>query len=139
VMLPCRAIGGPKPQIHKLNKLHRCGHDGQRKRVAHMPTATTAKEDSSSKLVKDHPLVRLKKQHYKPHHNYVLSFHAIKTGFVIGAGAEYMWSRNLLLRAEYLFYDFNDASRSAGVSLPAVFHWDQISISVVRLGASYKF
>jgi hypothetical protein len=22
---------------------HRCGHDGQRKRVAHMPTATTSK------------------------------------------------------------------------------------------------
>src|SRR5262245_55896417 len=34
---------------------HRCGHDGQRKRVAHMPTATAAKEDSSSKMVQNHP------------------------------------------------------------------------------------
>jgi hypothetical protein len=34
---------------------HRCGHDGQRKRVAHMPTATAAKEDSSSKMVQNYP------------------------------------------------------------------------------------
>jgi hypothetical protein len=33
----------------------RCGHDGQRKRVAHMPTATTTKEDSRSNLVQNHP------------------------------------------------------------------------------------
>jgi hypothetical protein len=33
----------------------RCGHDGQRKRVAHMPTATTTTEDSRSNLVQNHP------------------------------------------------------------------------------------
>jgi hypothetical protein len=33
---------------------HRCGHDGQRKRVAHTPTATTT-EDSLSKLIQNHP------------------------------------------------------------------------------------
>ncbi len=33
----------------------RCGHDGQRKRVAHMPTATTTTEDSCSKLGQNHP------------------------------------------------------------------------------------
>jgi hypothetical protein len=32
----------------------RCGHDGQRKRVAHMPTAATT-EDSRSKLAQNHP------------------------------------------------------------------------------------
>src|SRR6202040_331156 len=33
----------------------RCGHDGQRKRVAHMPTAATTTEDSRSKLAQNHP------------------------------------------------------------------------------------
>jgi outer membrane immunogenic protein len=60
------------------------------------------------------------------------SFDAIKTGFVVGAGAEYMWSRNLLLRAEYLFYDINGASRSAGASIPAVFHLARVISSSPR-------
>ena len=34
---------------------HRCGHDGQRKRVAHMSTATTTREDSLSKMAQNHP------------------------------------------------------------------------------------
>jgi hypothetical protein len=33
----------------------RCGHDGQRKRVAHMRTATTATQDSRSKMGQNHP------------------------------------------------------------------------------------
>src|SRR6266566_3426724 len=37
-------------QIHGSSTQHRCGHDGQRKRVAHMPTATTTTEDSRSKF-----------------------------------------------------------------------------------------
>ena len=44
------AITSPRSSIK-----HRCGHDGQRKRVAHMPTATTTTEDSRSKLVQNHP------------------------------------------------------------------------------------
>src|SRR5215471_12276949 len=35
---------------------------GQRKRVAHMSTATTTKDDSSSKMVQNHPLVCLKRR-----------------------------------------------------------------------------
>jgi CRP/FNR family transcriptional regulator, cyclic AMP receptor protein len=36
---------------------HRCGHDGQRKRVAHMPTATTTKAAGDSKIgLKIYPL-----------------------------------------------------------------------------------
>jgi hypothetical protein len=30
--------------INDVSVPHRCGHDGQRKRVAHMPTVTTATE-----------------------------------------------------------------------------------------------
>jgi hypothetical protein len=38
-------------KINRARIWHRCGHDGQRKGVAHMPTATTAAEDRNSKLV----------------------------------------------------------------------------------------
>src|SRR5260370_9141783 len=56
-MHPVEPIGGATApsQIHGASSRHRCGHDGQRKRVAHMPTATTTKEDSRSKLVQNHP------------------------------------------------------------------------------------
>jgi outer membrane immunogenic protein len=67
------------------------------------------------------------------------SFDAVKSGFVVGAGAEYMWSRQWLLRAEFLFYDFNATTHTFGSVIPATFHWDSFNVSVVRLGASYKF
>jgi hypothetical protein len=56
-MRPVEPIGGATAasQIHGSSIQQRCGHDGQRKRVAHMPTATTTKEDSHSKLVQNHP------------------------------------------------------------------------------------
>ena len=67
-MLPaCSGIGASVPsfvmrpvdelassQIRAAGIQHRCGHAGQRKRVAHMPTATTT-EDSHSKLIQNHP------------------------------------------------------------------------------------
>jgi outer membrane immunogenic protein len=61
-----------------------------------------------------------------------------KDGFVVGAGAEYMWSREWLLRTEYLFYDFGSSTRSFAL-VPATVHWDNLGVSVLRLGASYKF
>src|SRR4030081_1580187 len=56
-MYPVEPIGGgtPPSQIYGASSRQRCGNDGQRKRVAHMPTATTTKEDSRSKLVQNHP------------------------------------------------------------------------------------
>src|SRR5262245_46395699 len=45
---------GPS-QICAAGIQHRCVHDGQRKRVAHMPTATATTEDSRSKLIQNHP------------------------------------------------------------------------------------
>jgi len=55
-------VGGAaaSSKINRTCIQNRCGHDGQRKRVAHMPTATTTTEDSRSKLVQNHPLVCLK-------------------------------------------------------------------------------
>src|SRR3981081_2978851 len=56
-MYPVKPICGvtPPSQIYGASSRQRCGNDGQRKRVAHMPTATTTKEDSRSKLVQNHP------------------------------------------------------------------------------------
>src|SRR3981081_2080819 len=56
-MYPVEPIGGgtAPSQIYGASSRQRCGNDGQRKRVAHMPTATTTKEDSRSKLVQNHP------------------------------------------------------------------------------------
>ncbi|MGC1953736.1 MAG: hypothetical protein WA970_14460, partial [Gammaproteobacteria bacterium] len=64
MMRPVEPIGGATAasQIHGSSIQQRCGHDGQRKRVAHMPTATTTKEDSHSKLVQNHPHDFTKKQ-----------------------------------------------------------------------------
>jgi hypothetical protein len=39
----------------RLEPQHRCGHDGQRKRVAHMPTAAITTEDSRSKFAENYP------------------------------------------------------------------------------------
>src|SRR3979490_153183 len=46
-MYPVEPIGGgtAPSQIYGASSRQRCGNDGQRKRVAHMPTATTTKED----------------------------------------------------------------------------------------------
>src|SRR5207247_680625 len=63
MLLSAPAQGKDSSPIHGSSTRrgrHRCGHDGQRKRVAHMPTATTTTEDSRSKLVQNHPLVCLK-------------------------------------------------------------------------------
>src|SRR5882757_5278742 len=56
----------PLPVFNGPHIRHRCGHDGQRKGVAHMPTATTAAEGRKfkmgSKRSQNHPLVCLKSQ-----------------------------------------------------------------------------
>src|SRR3979409_501768 len=65
-MYPVEPIGGgtAHSQMSGASSRQRCGNDGQRKRVAHMPTATTTKEDSRSKLVQNHPHDFTKKLFY---------------------------------------------------------------------------
>src|SRR3979411_882595 len=67
-MYPVEPIGGgtAPSQIYGASSRQRCGNDGQRKRVAHMPTATTTKEDSRSKLVQNRPHDFTKKQNSFP-------------------------------------------------------------------------
>jgi outer membrane immunogenic protein len=74
------------------------------------------------------------------------SFKTTTTGWVIGTGAEWMATNNILLRAEYLYYDFsaNNVSRTAPFSPPfggpqPVFTWANYNIQVFRIAGSYKF
>jgi outer membrane immunogenic protein len=76
-----------------------------------------------------------------------IAFDAIKTGWVAGGGAEWMATPNILLRAEYLYYNLNNGnSRSAFLfpnpgAFPAAFNytWSNYNVQVLRIAASYKF
>ena len=76
------------------------------------------------------------------------SFTTVKSGFVVGAGYEWMIAPRWSVRAEYLFYDFNGGSTNAltlagpcfftptcGVNVAT----DHNNISVARLGVNYRF
>ena len=44
----------------------------------------------------------------------VTSFNNTKTGWVAGAGAEWMATPNILVRAEYLYYNLNSGANASG-------------------------
>jgi len=77
------------------------------------------------------------------------SFNTTKTGWVAGAGAEWMATLNITIRAEYLFYDIASANVSASAPIcppgagraiiPFVYNWSSYNVQVARIAASYKF
>jgi outer membrane immunogenic protein len=80
--------------------------------------------------------------------NSVTSFNTTKSGWVIGGGAEWMATTNILLRAEYLYYGIDtSAAGAAGVSppnatiwpLPLNYSWGRDNVQVFRIAGSYKF
>ena len=60
----------------------------------------------------------------------VTSFTQTKTGWVAGGGAEWMATTNILLRAEYLYYNINAATNGSAVIDP------KFSVSVFWGGRS---
>jgi outer membrane immunogenic protein len=67
-----------------------------------------------------------------------------RTGFVVGGGAEYKLSRNLLLRAEYLYYNLAESTYVADGAPPLPpfqirYHWDPLEVHVARVGLTYRF
>jgi outer membrane immunogenic protein len=70
-----------------------------------------------------------------------------KSGFVLGGGAEWMATTNVLIRAEYLYYNINAAQSGAtpivppivGVPLAPVDSWAKFNVQVARIAVSYKF
>ncbi len=74
-----------------------------------------------------------------------------KTGWVVGGGAEWQATTNILLRLEYLYYKINGNVNSsaafvpapgaplAGAVLPINYSWSSYNVQVFRVAASYKF
>jgi outer membrane immunogenic protein len=80
-----------------------------------------------------------------------VSFDGTKTGFVLGAGVEWMVAPHWIVRGEYLYYGFNGGSGALPFVVPAgngctptgTCGWNvntsNLQISTVRAGLSYKF
>jgi outer membrane immunogenic protein len=74
-----------------------------------------------------------------------VSFSNTATGWTAGGGTEWMLTPNWILRAEYLYYQFDGAS-ATGLFQPPIspipaanFTWDDLKIHEVRVGVSFKF
>jgi outer membrane immunogenic protein len=74
------------------------------------------------------------------------SFTTTKSGWVVGGGAEWMATPNILLRAEYLYYNLNSGVNGSAVFSPAVvaptsaqYNWSSYNVQVFRIAGSYKF
>lgn len=70
-----------------------------------------------------------------------------KAGYVLGGGAEWMATPNIMIRAEYLYYNLNNSLSLTGPVLPLqisgsqtlTFGWSSYNVQVARVAASYKF
>jgi outer membrane immunogenic protein len=81
--------------------------------------------------------------------NYVANaaLSSTQTGFTAGGGLEWAMTTNWLVRAEYLYYRFNNAPNAVsspgfpppGTPVPSNYGWSATNVSVARAGVSYKF
>jgi outer membrane immunogenic protein len=66
-----------------------------------------------------------------------------QAGHAVGGGLEWAIASDWLLRAEYLYYNFNHAPSvvvpAVGSANPSSFSWTATNLSVLRAGLSYKF
>jgi outer membrane immunogenic protein len=74
-----------------------------------------------------------------------------KTGWVVGAGAEWMATTNILLRVEYLYYGIDSGTTGSAQLVPIAnffngptaqpfnYNWTRENIQVFRVAGSYKF
>jgi outer membrane immunogenic protein len=71
-----------------------------------------------------------------------------KSGWTAGGGLEWMFAKNWMLRAEYLYYRFDGESINAPVTFvftPLLagaaqrYSWSDLEIHTARVGISYKF
>jgi outer membrane immunogenic protein len=72
------------------------------------------------------------------------NFSTVSSGWVAGAGLEWMMSNNWLLRWEYLHYDLRSAQATVANSVnfpafPSGFAWSSTHIDSMRGAISYKF
>jgi outer membrane immunogenic protein len=70
---------------------------------------------------------------------------AIKSGWVVGGGGEWMVTSNILLRVEYLLYGIDTRNSLDAFAdpipapLPVTSNWSRETIQVLRVAGSYKF
>jgi outer membrane immunogenic protein len=74
------------------------------------------------------------------------NFNTTRSGWVIGAGYEWMIAPNWSVRGEYLYYSFNNNNFNGNISLAPLatgsgfnVNNNKTEINVVRLGLNYKF
>jgi outer membrane immunogenic protein len=69
----------------------------------------------------------------------VETFNRTKTGWTLGAGAEYAISPNWSTRLEYRYTDFGSVTNASVVAAPGFSYQQDPSFHTVRLGVSYRF
>jgi outer membrane immunogenic protein len=79
------------------------------------------------------------------------SFNTTKAGWVLGGGAEWHATTNILLRAEYLYYHVNNAAAGSAAFVPSAisvaaaagptmnYGWSSYNVQVGRIAVSYLF
>jgi outer membrane immunogenic protein len=72
-----------------------------------------------------------------------LAANSTQSGYVVGAGYEWMIAPNWSLRGEYLYYGFTSSFNTGALVLPATAavtgNLNKFNTSVVRIGLDYKF
>jgi outer membrane immunogenic protein len=75
--------------------------------------------------------------------NWFNQFSSTRSGYVVGAGAEWMFAPHWIVRGEYLFYHLDGTSQLAAnpvfPNFPIRFTWDGTNTNVGRVAVSYKF
>ena len=69
---------------------------------------------------------------------------AIRAGWVVGGGAEWMVDPHVTVRLEYLYYDLDNTPSlagpiSPGIFIPVRFTWANYRVQVLRASLNYKF
>jgi outer membrane immunogenic protein len=75
------------------------------------------------------------------------AFKDVRTGWVVGAGYEWLVASNWTLRGEYLFYRFDGPTATSStqfftptcVTCRATYSWGALDLHAVRLGLNYKW
>jgi outer membrane immunogenic protein len=79
---------------------------------------------------------------FDPAFRYVGSSSSMKTGYVVGAGAEYAFTNNITAKIEYLYYDLgkqNYIGLRTGAPTFSLNYNVKTTGNIVRAGVNYKF
>ena len=72
--------------------------------------------------------------------SYTGSESGTRTGWTLGAGVEYAFTRNITARVEYLYYDLGDKTyTSNGIGALQASAKAQFDGNIIRAGVNYKF